>query len=321
MSLKEQYCLAKYLDIDNDCLIKPDFLKRELNKVFTILEEGQVRVLNLLQKNDQKYQKHFEVLKRGMSLDQEEPELSTRLLGIFRERAIPESKWLDSLGSFLLEEYSQLEIDQHNQRVFVTPELFELFLRNKWNHKIPENEIKEILRSVESGQSRSMKNLDDGLFFGGLKEKVNIVELANQIETRLRFKQKSLLAHFRICMFAIFRQSEGRSIREYFASNGISHLNKRIELFQFHFHNSTHLKFKLEDSDHEFLKLDTEQRNKVKYSDFVRRIERVQSQIPNSENLLRDSRILREKDESEMRNSQSQASESRRKITRKSNLC
>ena len=96
MSLKEQYCLAKYLDIDNDCLIKKEFLARELKKVFGILEQGQVEALNLLEKDDRKYHKHFEVLKRGMS-DVEEEDLCPKLLRILREKSVASDKWLVSV--------------------------------------------------------------------------------------------------------------------------------------------------------------------------------------------------------------------------------
>jgi hypothetical protein len=163
-----------------------------------------------------------------------------------------------------------------------------------------------------------MRNLDDGMFFGGSKEKVNIIELANQLEVLLRFQQKSQLAGFRMCIFAIFLQSEGFSPREYFQKKGINNLNKKIELFQFHFHNSTHLHFKLEDSDSEFAKIDTEQRNKIKYVDFVKQIENIQRQIPNSQNLMKESQVLREKNDSNLRSSQSKMKDSKTKINRKS---
>jgi hypothetical protein len=74
----------------------------------------------------------------------------------------------------------------------------------------------------------------------------------------------------------------------------------------------------LEDSDAEFMKLDGEQRNKVKFVDFIKKIDGIQMQISNSDGLLKNSRVLREKDESNMRLSQSHASESKRRITRKS---
>ena len=121
-----------------------------------------------------------------------------------------------------------------------------------------------------------------------------------------------------MCVFAVMLQTEGLTAREYFAKNGVTNLSKKIELFQFHFHNSSHLGFKLEDSDSEFAKLDTEQRNKVKYLDFVKKIEDIQRRIPNSEALLKSSRVLQEKNDSNLQSSRSKFSDSKRRINRKS---
>lgn len=322
LSLKEQYCLAKYLDIDNDCLIKKDFLERELKKVFHILDQGQVRALNLLEKDDRKYQKHFEVLKRGMSIGEEQDDICPKILKVLRDKMIPSQKWFDSLGFFLVEEFANLDLDQNNDRIFITPELFRLFLQTKWNHKINEKIIKEILNCLHSRQSRSLKNLEDGMFYGGEKEKMNIIEMVLRMEMLLRFQQKSQLAGFRMCVFAILLQEQGLTPRKYFLKQGINNLNKKIELFQFHFHNSTHLKFKLEDSDSEFIKLDPEQRNRVKYVDFVKKIEDIQNRIPNSVSMINNSRVMKEKNESNLRQSQhsKMSNTSRRKINRKSKI-
>jgi hypothetical protein len=319
LSVKEQYCLAKFLDIDNDCLIKKDFLIQELKKVYRILEQGQVQAMNLLEKNDKKYHKHFEVLKRGLSISDQEEDLCGKLLRVLREKLIEPKKWFDSLGHFLVEEYECLEVDNHNKRIFLTQDVFRMFLESKWGHKINEKNIRELMKCLKSQQSHSLRNLDDGMFFGGSKEKVNIIELANQLEVLLRFQHQSKLAGFKMCTFAIFLQSEGLSPREYFSKNGVHNLNKKIEIHQFQLLNSSHLRFKLEDSDLEFSKIDLEQRNKVKYVDFVKKIENIQQQIPNSQNLMKQSQVLREKNDSNLTNSQSKFRNSKGKINRKSN--
>lgn len=317
LSLKEQHCLAKFLDIDNDCLIKRDFLSQELEKVFRILDQGQVEALHLLEKDDRKYHRHFEVLKRGLSISTEEEDLYAKLLRILREQLIEPAKWFESLGSFMIEEFGRLEVDSHNRRIFLDKETFGLFLENKWGHKIPGKTVREVLKCLQQRQSQSMKNLDDGMFFGGAKEKVNVIELANRLEVLLRYQQKSQLAGFRMSVFVVFLRSEEIGPREYFARNGVGNLSKKIELFQFHLLNSTHLGFKLEDSDGEFLKLDVEQRNRVKFLDFVKKLEHLQEQIPNGRG-GQNSQVIREKNELMTQSNSSQATESRRKIPRKS---
>lgn len=317
LSLKEQHCLAKFLDIDNDCLIKREFLCQELQKVFRILEQGQVQAMQLLEKDDRKYHRHFEVLKRGLSLSAEEEDICAKLLRVLREQLIEPVTWFDSLGSFLIEEYARLEVDAPNRRIFVDQALFGSFLENKWGHKIPAKTVGEVLECLRLRQSFSLKNLDDGMFFGGDKQKVNIIELAGRLEVLLRYQQKSQLAGFRMSVFVVLLQAEGVSTREYLAQKGVGSLSKKIELFQFHLHNSAHLGFKLEDSDREFVKLDPEQRGRVKYADFVRKLEYLHQQIPSSRG-AQNSQVLREKNGSVLMSNTSRATESRRKIPRKS---
>lgn len=309
LSLKEQHCLAQYLNVDGDGILKTGFLRSELEKAFRVLDQGQVEALHLLEADDRRYARTFEALKRGLSLSEAPEDLCAALLRVLRTADVAPQLWLDSLGAFLVEEFASLETEPRTRRVFMDAGLFEQFLSQKWGHKLSAKAVGEVLSTLRSSQAHSLHNLDEGLFFGSEK-KVSVVDLAAALEVRLRLRQASLLGGLRKCVFAVLLRAQGLSAREYFAQKGVGNLGKKIELFEFHLLAAEHLSFRLEDSDAEFRALDPEQRHRVSFADFVARLEELQSRIPASGASRSPLGNLEAND----------GSSSRRKIARKSKL-
>ena len=289
---KEKYSLMKYLDIDNDNLIKKDFLLCELQKVFKILEEGKVNAQNLLAKEEHKYQSHFEVLKRGMSLESQNNEISKQILTLLRKKMINSREFFDSLGYFLLEEHEENQIHLQSRSVFISEEQFKKFWQKKWQHKINQTELKNLVVSLQACKSHSVENLEDGLFDLKSKNMINVKELTNRMEVTLRFKHESQLAGLRTCIFILCLNKMGLRARQYFVDEGVRNLDKRVELNKFHFICSAHLNFCLDDSDAEFKKLDKQFYGKVRMKDFLDKIEETKRKFFNSENFENDDRML-----------------------------
>ena len=264
----------RYLDIDGDGILKPDFMTRELKKVFTILEQGQVASENLLTSEKNHYNRHFEVLRGSQNnLDAERPDFCAGLLRELRETRIKTDAFFDSLGVYLLQNRDHTTLANDSRSILISSQRFSDFLQSVWGHKLSKHKIETVSSALGQFRAVSMASLDDGIFANNEEASMNISELVARLGLALRFKQSAQLTGFRKSAFVLHLAHRGKSAREYFKENRVKNLEKRIELSEFHFILSRHLRFSLEDTDQEFRRLDPRQQGKVTMAQFIRDLE------------------------------------------------